>query len=554
MKNNSSSELLGFNEKFLDIFSQIPKIETLNYCKSLKFVSKRLIKINVWRNHTFEYLEELSNSFRFLTGLECVFNYSHYDHSMSFELHEKSDLEIIWFDLDELNNMGSNEKISWIATRLEELRVISSSPVLVCLISDEMIQQPVANIALSIPETYIIDIRKLVSRTDCILFDLRLKKIAGSKLSRDAMKVFSKTLYLKYLPSLFSTEIKGIIVDLDNTIHQGILGEDGLEGISISKDYSKLQKFLKKKKERGIMLALVSKNIKREVIDLLNLHPDYKLKPEDFTHVCASWNSKSEAIKDILDDWNVSPDSVIFVDDNPGELISVHQELKELNLVPACYNPTLTKDIIEFFPGNFKIYGVSEDLLRSVDIVKNLERKRLSITKNDEEFYKELKISLVFEINNLSNIGRAVDLFNKTNQFNLNLRRTKKSELINLFKHQTKTNFSSVITISLSDKFSESGIIGALLLNICIEKKTIIISEAVISCRALGRRLEDIIMIYGIKLVAKNYENYKISFLYKKGVRNEPALKWLSNFFNFSISKDGCYSVDNVLKINHFKT
>ena len=63
MKNNSLSMLLGLNEKFLDIFSQIPKIETLNYCKSVEFVSNRLIKINVWRNHTFEYLEDLSNSF-----------------------------------------------------------------------------------------------------------------------------------------------------------------------------------------------------------------------------------------------------------------------------------------------------------------------------------------------------------------------------------------------------------------------------------------------------------------------------------------------------------
>ena len=121
-------------------------------------------------------------------------------------------------------------------------------------------------------------------------------KFSGTKLSSLTCIEVSKDLGLNYIPSLLKPNLKGIIVDLDNTLYKGVLGEDGIEGITLTLGHKNLQNSLKKLKDQGFFLCVASKNNEQDVIDLFKKREDFPLSLNDFTKVYANWNSKSESI------------------------------------------------------------------------------------------------------------------------------------------------------------------------------------------------------------------------------------------------------------------
>nr|MBP3724934.1 HAD-IIIC family phosphatase [Campylobacter sp.] len=363
---------------------------------------------------------------------------------------------------------------------------------------------------------------------------------SGTPLSQKACLYLARFLGLKIIPSMILPNLKAIIVDLDNTLYQGILGEDGINNLKPNLD---LQKYLKYLCKQGFLLCICSKNEIEDVKNMLTSRKDFILKNNDFTIIKANWNTKSQNIKEIANELNIGLDALLFIDDNIAEISEVKMNIPQIKTILAKDEQN-TLNYLNLYPCLLKFNSNKEDKLRSKDIQANLQRHNLAKTMSKAEYFKELEIKLSFYLNNKAQIQRISELLNKTNQFILSYKRYTQTAVEKLLKDDC------IITASMSDKLSDSGIIAIM---ICKKyEKTLILDELVVSCRALGRNIEDIMVLKMLNL-AKDYlkTSNSTKIYYQQGPRNTPALLWLSKFANCDLKQNGILD----LKIkNDFET
>jgi FkbH-like protein len=291
--------------------------------------------------------------------------------------------------------------------------------------------------------------------------------------------------------SLYGHQKKLLIVDLDNTLWGGVIGDDGIENIKIGPDTAEgrpfydLQVYIKSLHEQGVLLAICSKNDEKIACSGFN-HSGMYLKIEDFVAKKINWNHKSENIISICRDLNLGMESVVFIDDNPIERQEVRINLPnvcvpEIGSDPSEYLKIL--DLNQFFSHHGKI--TDEDKTRSKSYEDNKKRAALASSLIDHDmFLQSLETKLLIGQFSAQNTRRVQQLFNKTNQFNLNTVRldNKKIEMIsNSEKHIT-------MTASASDKFGNYGLISALYGT--IDNNTLVIKNWVMSCRVFNRSFE----------------------------------------------------------------
>lgn len=286
---------------------------------------------------------------------------------------------------------------------------------------------------------------------------------------------------------------KCVILDLDNTIWGGTIGDDGLEGIQlghglgIGKVFTEIQHWLKKLKERGIILCVCSKNIESVAKEPFEKHPEMVLKLEDITIFMANWNTKVENINTIQRTLNISFDAMVFLDDNPFERNMVKEH------IPNIVVPNLPED-----PCNYLEYLYSLNLFETISYSEEdlsrtrkyqIESERLLYSnkfESESEYLDSLKmISRVSEFNKF-NIPRIAQLSQRSNQFNLRTIRYTESDIIN--KINNNNNYG--LSFSLEDKFGDHGLICVVLLNI-LDRETLFIESWFMSCRVLNRTMEN---------------------------------------------------------------
>lgn len=285
--------------------------------------------------------------------------------------------------------------------------------------------------------------------------------------------------------------IKIIIVDLDNTIWGGLIGDDGIDGIKLGGEtssgsrYLNFQKFLKSLVKRGILLALVSKNDYLLAIEGFN-HINSILSLSDFVSVKINWNPKSLNIKQLLSELNLSASDAIFIDDSEFERNEVETNIRDLNIVHFDQIDEVEEEI----SGN-RILDRRNIL--EVDLNKNNQyqdeqyRRKEQLDFNDYgEYLKSLGLKLTINISN-PNYERVSQLLIKTNQFNFNKLYLSSEDL----KAQLKKKTIEVFQFSLRDKIGDYGIISALLFK--MSSDTIFIENWVMSCRVFSRNLEFVI-------------------------------------------------------------
>jgi len=283
---------------------------------------------------------------------------------------------------------------------------------------------------------------------------------------------------------------KCLVLDLDNTLWGGVIGDDGLQGIRIGKEtpeaeaYTEFQRYVRELKERGVLLAVCSKNDETNAREGF-AHPDSILSADDFAAFTANWNPKHENIRDIAYTLNIGIDSLVFADDNPVEREIVRAQLAEVTV------PELGSDIVKYIDildktGLFETVSLSaDDLQRNMFYVANTERaKQQEQFASYDEFLRSLK--MVAEIAPFSPIylDRITQLTNKTNQFNLTTRRYTLSEI------QTMADDDSYITLygKLRDKFGDNGLVSVIA---GIKKENELhIDLWLMSCRVLKRGME----------------------------------------------------------------
>lgn len=295
----------------------------------------------------------------------------------------------------------------------------------------------------------------------------------------------------KLINAILGRNKKCLVVDLDNTLWGGIIGDDGINNIKLGNDtsigeaYSEFQRYLLELKNRGIMLAVCSKNDDTVAKQGFN-HPDMLLKVDDFLVFKANWEPKDINIQKIAKELNIGLDSVVFIDDNPVERDLVKKSLPEVS-VPEVDN----KNVFSYIQaieqnGYFDIVNISDDdRNRNKAYQENMKRKSLETNlKSYDDFLKSLE--MIAEINSFQEIyfDRITQLINKTNQFNLTTKRITISDTI---EFATNNNYITLYG-KLSDKFGDNGLISCLVGS--VKKQELHIDLWVMSCRVLKRDVE----------------------------------------------------------------
>ena len=287
---------------------------------------------------------------------------------------------------------------------------------------------------------------------------------------------------------------KCLVLDLDNTLWGGVIGDDGLDGIvlgqgsAVGEAHLALQHYARQLKERGIILAVCSKNDAPVAEAVFRDHPEMLLRRSDIAAFLANWDDKTENLKAIAARLNIGLESLVFVDDNPVERARIRQSL------PMVAVPELPEDVAQYVrciaeAGYFEAVAFTpEDRDRARQYVENAEREALlGAAQSMEEFLRDLKMSVVFGPFTAVDHNRIVQLINKTNQFNTTTRRYSSEEVSNL------TNRPGALTLQfrLIDRIGDNGLVTAMILRPTPDDGHVLeIENWVMSCRVFGRQLE----------------------------------------------------------------
>ncbi len=283
---------------------------------------------------------------------------------------------------------------------------------------------------------------------------------------------------------------KVLVLDLDNTLWGGVIGDDGLEGINLDPNhalgeaYLAFQKYVLQLKDKGVMLAVCSKN-EETTARLGFTHPNMLIKLSDIACFVANWNDKASNLKTIADTLNVKTDTLVFFDDNPAERDIVKQFLKEVTVIdvpedPSAYVNALYQAHAFDWPQITK-----EDLLRIKAVEEDTQREILKTQFVDYDAYLD-SLNMIAQAGKIgpAQIERFVQLTNKSNQFNLRTQRYTESDIIQRINDEDY----ACLYIDLSDRFSPYGIIACLVLK--KSGTTAFIENWVMSCRVLNRGVE----------------------------------------------------------------
>lgn len=289
---------------------------------------------------------------------------------------------------------------------------------------------------------------------------------------------------------------KCLIIDLDNTIWGGVIGDDGLEGIQlghglgIGKAFTEFQMWIKKLKQRGIIICVVSKNNEETAKEPFEKHPDMVLKLDDIAVFIANWETKVDNIRTVQNILNIGFDSMVFLDDNPFERQMVRENIPDITV------PELPKD-----PGEYLEFLYSQNLFETAsysvadkDRTKQyqVEAQRVSLSKtfsNEAEFLQSLNmLSTVSEFTKF-NTPRVAQLSQRSNQFNLRTIRYTEADVTAMADDPEIIDLS----FTLEDKFGDNGLVAVVILK-PTSNETLFIDTWLMSCRVLKRGLEDFVL------------------------------------------------------------
>jgi len=302
-------------------------------------------------------------------------------------------------------------------------------------------------------------------------------------------------LVMRLIAAQVGRSAKCLVLDLDNTLWGGVIGDDGLEGIklgqgsAVGEAFVAFQSFARDLSRRGIILAVCSKNDEENARSPFAKHPDMVLKNEDIACFVANWSDKAGNLRSIAEQLNIGIDALVFADDNPFERNIVRRELPMVAVPELPEDPSLYARCISD-AGYFEALQITkDDLQRSGQYRANTQRELLKASHTDLVGYlKSLQMELRWAPFDRLGLQRIVQLINKTNQFNLTTKRYTEQEVLAVMDDPE----ALTLQLRLVDCFGDNGIIG-----IVIGKpqgQTLLLDTWLMSCRVLGRQVEEATM------------------------------------------------------------
>ncbi|WP_304647144.1 HAD-IIIC family phosphatase [uncultured Helicobacter sp.] len=538
-----------------DIFSmELKRTALLSLAKHIPLEILQSIHINIHRNHAFEPIQSVIAPFLHYAGLKAHFHYSDYDDSLSFSSlasqSHNADLEIIYIDKTRYNL----DNVAFLQFRKERslaLRTLTKAPIMIALLDDStfatLLESQYAHDIQSLQNQHIFCFslyalytqrEQFITLESHHLIDEAKESISGTRLSNYGSLAIAQILGLKLIPALTLPTLKAIVCDLDNTLYGGILGEDGINSLQFTPSHIALQKQLLEYKKQGFLLALCSKNESQDAMNLFATRKDFPLSWNDFDNTQVNWKPKYENLLNIAQSFNIGVDSLLFIDDNIAEIESIkHIGAKYIHAL----SPQNVLWKLFLFPQMTKLHTNKEDSLRANDIAANTQRKNLQ-SLDTETYFENLAITLSFSLNNTQHTQRIYELMNKTNQFIASYTRPTLPQA----QEWLDSKHFCVLSIAMSDRLSDSGIIGIIIGEYKEAQKEIHIIDIVVSCRALGRRLETLMLNYAFYLITENLSpsikdskkrestSHSVFLHYQKGERNAPFLQTLSQLAHLS--------------------
>ncbi len=337
--------------------------------------------------------------------------------------------------------------------------------------------------------------------------------------------------------------MKCLVVDCDNTLWGGVVGEDGPAGLALGADHPgaafvDFQHQLLNLKAQGVMLALCSKNNEADVWEVFDRHDAMILRRDDLVGHRITWTDKAANLASLAEELNIGFDSMVFVDDSPLEIAQVQAALPMV----ACIQ---VPEDVSAFPGLFAAYRgfdreqvTDEDRARSGMMAQERVRRDLSAGLSGEDFRRSLELVVDLFRVEPEHVARVSQLTNKTNQFNLTTIRRTPAEISALLTSPS----TEVLAWRVSDRFGDYGLVGVAILETGTEDLEI--ESLLMSCRVLGRGVESAVLA-GIGEIARNRRANRIAGAFIPTAKNQPAASLYADH-GFAEITPGRWSLDNL--------
>jgi FkbH-like protein len=344
--------------------------------------------------------------------------------------------------------------------------------------------------------TYVVDYAGLITKFGALhWYDERLKHYAKAPIAQ-AMLGYLAAEYMKFFRAHTGQTKKCLVVDLDNTLWGGVLGEEGIRGIQLGPEYPgsafmEFQEAILNLHRRGILLAIASKNNLADVDEVFARHPYMVLKKEHFADVQIHWKPKSESLIEIARRLNIGLEHMALADDSPVECEQIARTLPMVTTLllpkqPEAFVPVLFED------GLFDGLNFSAEDRRRGDLYH--QRDQAEALRSDsaslEDFYRDLAMEVIFAPVQEASLARAAQLTQKTNQFNVTTTRYTELELR---KWMVDPSWL-LTTVRVRDRFGDNGIVGLIIAHIMAD--ALEINTFLLSCRVIGRTVETAMLAY----------------------------------------------------------
>jgi len=381
------------------------------------------------------------------------------------------------------------------------------------------------------PQVFLFDFNSFVSKYGEInVLDYRQFLVGDIKVSLSYIPHLAEEL-MGYVKANLGVNRKCIVLDLDNTLWGGIIGEDGFDRIDLSLKppgmaFMEFQRVLLALYQRGVILAINSRNNEDEALRAIRDHPFMVLREEHFATMKINWSDKISNMKEIAQELNIGLDSIVYFDDDPINRELMSKAIPQIKTVDLPDDPSLYASTLMQINDFNTLVMTNED--RNRGEMYRQEHKRTELKRsssNLEDFLKQLEIRVTMKKANNFTIPRIAQLTLKTNQFNLTTRRYQEEDVETLAQDHTKL----IGCAQTQDKFGDNGITGVYIVNKNHVDKEWFIDTFLLSCRVMGRGIEDAMMGYILsKAKEEGVTKVKAEFIPTK--KNKPCEQLLPNF------------------------
>ena len=383
---------------------------------------------------------------------------------------------------------------------------------------------------------HIFDVAALAERTGLAAwFDERYWHLAKQPMAFDSVPLFARHL-AAVIGGLLGRSRKCLVIDLDNTLWGGVIGDDGLGGIRLgeggaeAESFKAFQQYLRDLKNRGVLLAVCSKNTDAIARSPFLEHPDMVLRLEDFAAFKANWQPKSDNLREIARELDLPLDAFAFVDDNPAERDEVARALPAVAVVPMPDDPALFIRAVDEARLFESARLTDEDLRRtSTYHARRQSHEALAEVTDVRDYLASLEMVATVEPFTPVSFERITQLINKTNQFNLTTPRLVRAEVERIAADPAMITR----TVRLRDRFGDHGLISVVFAR--ISEDQLLVEAWLMSCRVLGRGVERLLFNELISAARRAGLNSLVGF-YKPTDRNGLVR---NHFSQLGFSSDG---------------